>query len=40
VAVSGSTAIVTLAVQPADAEALTCSAANGNVGLALLPNNG
>src|SRR5215472_1989391 len=40
VTASGSTAIVTLAVQPADAEALTCSAANGNVGLALLPNNG
>ncbi len=40
VAVSGSTAMVTLAVQPADAEALTCSAANGNVGLALLPTNG
>jgi hypothetical protein len=40
VAASGSTAVVTLAVQPADAEALTCSAANGNVGLALLPSNG
>jgi Flp pilus assembly protein CpaB len=40
VTASGSTAVVTLAVQPADAEALTCSAANGNVGLALLPNNG
>jgi hypothetical protein len=40
VTASGSTAVVTLAVQPADALALTCSAANGNVGLALLPNNG
>ena len=40
VTASGSTAVVTLAVQPADAEALTCSAANGNVGLALLPDNG
>ena len=40
VTASGSTAVVTLAVQPADAEALTCSAANGNVGLALLPDHG
>jgi hypothetical protein len=37
---SGSSAVVTVAVQPADAGALTCSAANGNVGLALLPGNG
>lgn len=37
---AGSTAVVTVAVQPADAGALTCSAANGNVGLALLPGNG
>ena len=37
---TGSTASVTIAVQPADAGALTCSAANGNVGLALLPGNG
>jgi hypothetical protein len=37
---TGSTASVTVAVQPADAGLLTCSAANGNVGLALLPGNG
>jgi hypothetical protein len=37
---TGSTASVTIAVQPADAGPLTCSAANGNVGLALLPGNG
>jgi hypothetical protein len=37
---SGSSAVVTVAVQPANAGALTCSAANGNVGLALLPGNG
>jgi hypothetical protein len=37
---SGSSAVVTVAVQPADAGALTCSAANGNVALALLPGNG
>ena len=37
---TGSTASVTVAVQPADAGPLTCSAANGNVGLALLPGNG
>jgi hypothetical protein len=37
---TGSTESVTVAVQPADAGALTCSAANGNVGLALLPGNG
>jgi hypothetical protein len=40
VAATGSSAVVTVAVQPADAKALTCSAANGNVGLALLPGNG
>jgi Flp pilus assembly protein CpaB len=37
---SGTTASVTVAVQPADAAALTCAASNGNVGLALLPGNG
>jgi hypothetical protein len=37
---TGSTASVTVAVQPADAGPLTCSASNGNVGLALLPGNG
>jgi hypothetical protein len=37
---TGSTASVTVAVQPADAGPLTCSAANGNVGLALLPGSG
>jgi len=37
---TGSTESVTVAVQQADAGALTCSAANGNVGLALLPGNG
>jgi hypothetical protein len=37
---AGSTASVTVAVQPADAGPLTCLAANGNVGLALLPGNG
>lgn len=37
---SGSSLVVTVAVQPAEAGALTCSAANGNVGLALLPGNG
>lgn len=36
---TGNTASVTVAVQPADAGPLTCSAANGNVGLALLPGN-
>ena len=37
---TGSTESVTVAVQPADAGTLTCMAANGNVGLALLPGNG
>jgi hypothetical protein len=37
---SGTTELVTVAVQPADAATLTCSASNGNVGLALLPGNG
>jgi hypothetical protein len=37
---TGSTASVTVAVQPTEAGRLTCSAANGNVGLALLPGNG
>jgi hypothetical protein len=37
---TGNTASVTIAVQPAEAGPLTCSAANGNVGLALLPSNG
>jgi hypothetical protein len=37
---SGTSASVTVAVQPADAAALTCAASNGNVGLALLPGNG
>jgi hypothetical protein len=37
---TGSTSSVTIAVQPAEAGPLTCSAANGNVGLALLPGNG
>ena len=37
---TGSTASVTIAVQPAEAGPLTCTAANGNVGLALLPGNG
>jgi Flp pilus assembly protein CpaB len=36
----GSTASVTVAVEPADAAAMTCAASNGNVGLALLPGNG
>ncbi|MGH3281965.1 MAG: hypothetical protein ACRDNW_22905, partial [Trebonia sp.] len=40
VAAAGSSAVVTVAVQPADASALTCASANGNVGLALLPGNG
>lgn len=40
VAAAGSAAVVTVAVQPADAGQLTCAAANGNVGLALLPGNG
>lgn len=40
VTAAGSTAVVTVAVQPTDAGPLTCSAANGNVGLALLPGNG
>lgn len=40
VTAAGSTAVVTIAVQPADAGPLTCSAANGNVGLTLLPDNG
>lgn len=38
VTADGSTAVVTVAVQPNDAGPLTCSAANGNVGLTLLPN--
>jgi hypothetical protein len=37
---AGSTASVTVAVQPADAAAMTCAASNGIVGLALLPGNG
>jgi hypothetical protein len=37
---TGTAASVTVAVQPADAGALTCAAANGNVGLALLPGSG
>jgi hypothetical protein len=37
---SGTTELVTVAVQPADAPVMTCSASNGNVGLALLPGNG
>lgn len=40
VAAAGSSEVVTLAVQPGNAQLMTCSAANGNVGLALLPNNG
>ncbi len=40
VAMAGSTASVTVAVQPADAAAMTCAASNGIVGLALLPGNG
>ncbi|HVT66958.1 MAG TPA: hypothetical protein VHF26_04350 [Trebonia sp.] len=37
---TGSSASVTVAVQPADAGTLTCAAANGSVALALLPGNG
>jgi hypothetical protein len=37
---SGTTELVTVAVQQADAPVMTCSASNGNVGLALLPGNG
>jgi hypothetical protein len=37
---TGSSASVTVAVQPEDAGKLTCSAANGDVALALLPGNG
>ncbi len=37
---TGSASSVTVAVQPADAGPLTCSASNLNVGLALLPGNG
>jgi hypothetical protein len=37
---TGSAASVMVAVQPADAGPLTCSASNGNVALALLPGNG
>lgn len=40
VTATGSTASVTIAVQPAEAGPLTCVAANQNVGLALLPGNG
>lgn len=37
---SGTSELVTVAVQEADAAVMTCSASNGNVGLALLPGNG
>ena len=37
---TGTTASVTIAVQPAEAGPLACTAANGNVALALLPGNG
>ena len=40
VTTAGETASVTVAVEPADAAAMTCAASNGNVGLALLPGNG
>lgn len=40
VSAAGATAVVTVAVQPADAGPLTCAAANGTVALALLPSNG
>jgi hypothetical protein len=40
VTATGDTASVMVAVEQADAGALTCSASNGNVGLALLPGNG
>jgi hypothetical protein len=40
VSATGSTEVVTVAVQPGNVQGMTCSAANGNVGLALLPSNG
>jgi hypothetical protein len=38
--VAGSAAAVTVAVPAGDAAAMTCAAANGNVGLTLLPGSG
>jgi hypothetical protein len=37
---TGNAESVTISVPPPDASSLTCLAANGNVGLALLPSNG